>query len=92
MNIVASHPSSDWVFVGQSPERPINPGHIVTHLRDVFSARAARLGALHELSKIGPLLIIAEALRYAPETIEAHRVDSGSTHARYVGAARRQCL
>lgn len=40
----ASHPSSDWVFNGQSPGRPINPSHIATHLRDVFSARAARLG------------------------------------------------
>ncbi|ROP66759.1 Fis family transcriptional regulator [Curtobacterium sp. PhB115] len=88
----ASHPSSDWVFTGQSPGRPINPGHIATHLRDVFSARAARLGALHELSKLGPVPIVAEALGYSPETIEAHRVDSGSTYAQYVGAVRRQRL
>ncbi len=86
----ASHPSSDWVFVGQSPGRPINPNHISTHLRNVFSARAARLGTLHELSKLGPVPIIAEALGYSPATIEAHRVDSGSTYAQYIGAVRRQ--
>ncbi|MFJ5145221.1 Fis family transcriptional regulator [Curtobacterium sp. NPDC088465] len=86
----ASHPSSDWVFVGQAPGRPIDPSHIASHLRDVFSARAARLGTLNELSKLGPVPIIAEALGYSPATIEAHRIDSASTYSQYIGAVRRQ--
>lgn len=45
-----------------------------------------------QLSKLGPVPIVAEALGYSPETIEAHRVDSGSTYAQYVGAVRRQRL
>lgn len=33
-------------------------------LETVFSTRAARLGTLHELTKLGPVPIIADALGY----------------------------
>lgn len=84
----APHPNSGWVFRGQSPGRHLDPGHLRTRLRHVFSTRAARLGTLHELTKLAPVAILAEALGYAPATIERHAVDSATAYARYVGAIR----
>jgi len=54
--------------------------------RHLFSTRAARLGTLHELTKLAPVAIIAEAPRLNPKTIEAHATASGADYARYVGA------
>ncbi|MEI2732229.1 MAG: hypothetical protein V9G08_09575 [Dermatophilaceae bacterium] len=54
-----------------------------THL---FSTKAARLGTLHELTKLAPVAIIAEALGYSPKTIEAHAAKSGAEYARYISA------
>ncbi|MGH3326376.1 MAG: hypothetical protein ACRDPT_01015 [Streptomycetales bacterium] len=61
------------------------------HLRDrfrrrLFGTRAARLGTLHELTKLAPVAIIAEALGYSPKTVESHATTSGADYARYVGA------
>jgi IS30 family transposase len=55
-------------------------------LRGLFSTRAARLGALHELTKLTPVTIIAEALGYHPATIERHAIASATTYAQYVAA------
>ncbi|MFJ5697211.1 hypothetical protein [Arthrobacter sp. NPDC093139] len=44
----------------------------------MFSTRAARLGTLHELTKLAPVAIIAETLGYSLTTIERHAVDSSA--------------
>lgn len=78
-------PNSSWVFRGYSPGQ-----HIQARLKAVFSTRAARLGTLHELTKLGPVPIIADALGYHPSTIERHAIGSASTYAQYIAAARDQ--
>ncbi|WP_413250890.1 Fis family transcriptional regulator [Sinomonas flava] len=88
--LTAAHPNSKWVFRGVSPGRHINPSHLRERLRTVFSARAARLGTLHELTKLAPVPLIAETLGYSPATIERHATDSAAAYAQYVAAARRQ--
>ncbi|WP_415853856.1 Fis family transcriptional regulator [Sinomonas sp. G460-2] len=86
--LTAAHPNSNWVFRGTSPGRHIYPGHLRQRLRTVFSTRAARLGTLHELTKLAPVPIIAETLGYAPATIERHAIDSAAAYAEYVAAVR----
>jgi hypothetical protein len=73
---------------GYSPGRHIDPGHLGTRLRGVFGARAARLGTLHELTRLAPVAILAEALGYSPATIERHAVDPAAAYGRYVAAVR----
>jgi hypothetical protein len=61
------------VFRGYSPGQHINAISLRDRLRQqIFSARAARLGTLHELTKRAPVAIIAEALDHSPATIENH--------------------
>lgn len=76
------------MFRGYSPSRGVDPGHLRGRLKDVFSTRAARLGTLHELTKLAPVAIIAEALGYFPATIERHAVDSATAYAAYIAAVR----
>lgn len=85
-DLTAAHPSSNWVFRGYSPGRHVDASHLRNRLRRVFSTRAARLGTLHELTKLAPVAILAEALGYSPATIERHAVDSATAYTRYVGA------
>ena len=87
--LTAAHPNSNWVFLGTSPGRHINPGHLRQRLRTVFSTRAARLGTLHELTKLAPVPLIAEALGYSPATIERHATDSAAAYAEYIAARQR---
>ena len=54
----------------------------------MFSTRAARLGTLHELTKLAPTAIIAEVLGYALATIERHAVASAATYSQYIAARR----
>jgi hypothetical protein len=84
----ASHPNSNWVFRGYSPGRHIHGSSLRSRLKSVFGTRAARLGTLHELTKLGPVPIIADALGYHPSTIERHAIGSASTYAEYIAAAR----
>lgn len=86
----AAHPSSNWVFRGHSPGRPVAAATLRESLRKVFSVRAARLGTLSELSRLAPVAIIAETLGYSPATIERHAIDSAATYAAYIGAASRE--
>lgn len=88
-NLTASHPNTDWVFRGTSPGQHIHPGHLTTRLSKLFSTRAARLGTLHELTKLAPVAIIAETLGYSPTTIERHATDSAAAYARYIAAISR---
>jgi hypothetical protein len=90
--LTAAHPNSKWVFRGHSPGRHIHPGHLRQRLGTVFSTRAARLGTLHELTKLAPVPIIAETLGYSPATIERHAIDSAAAYAEYVasGTPRRR--
>jgi hypothetical protein len=88
-DLTAAHPHSNWVFRGHSPGQHNDASHLRTRLRHVFSTRAARLGTLHELTKLTPVAILADTLGYSPATIERHAVDSATAYARYV-AARRQ--
>ena len=87
-DLTASHPNSNWVFRGNSPGRHVDPGHLRGRLKDVFSTRAARLGTLHELTKLTPGAIIAEALGYSPATIERHAIDSATAYTQYIAAVR----
>jgi hypothetical protein len=82
----ASHPDSKWVFRGYSPGRHINPQQLRQRLGKQFSAKAARLGTLHELTKLAPVAIVAEALGYAPATIERNAIDSATAYTRYIAA------
>ena len=86
--LTAAHPNTDWVFRGASPGRHIHPGHLTTRLSKLFSTRAARLGTLHELTKLAPVAIIAETLGYSPTTIERHATDSAAAYAQYIAAVR----
>ena len=57
-DLTAAHPDSNWVFRGYSPGRHIDASHLRNRLRHVFSTRAARLGTLHELTKLAPVAIL----------------------------------
>jgi len=87
-DLTAAHPNSNWVFRGYAPGRHVNPAHLRHRLKDIFSTRAARLGTLHELTKLAPVAVIAEALGYRPATIERHAVDSAEAYAEYIAAVR----
>lgn len=89
-DLTAAHPNSNWIFRGYSPGCHVDATHLRNRLRAVFSTRAARLGTLHELTKLAPIAILAEALGYSPATIERHAVDSASAYARYVAAVRQR--
>lgn len=83
----AAHANNRWVFRGQSPGRHITAASLRERLRlRLASTRAARLGTLHELTKLAPVAIVAETLGYSPTTIERHAAASGAEYARYVGA------
>jgi hypothetical protein len=86
--LTAAHPNSKWVFTGHSPGKHINPGYLTQRLTRLFSTRAARLGTLHELTKLAPVAIIADTLGYSPTTIERHATDSAAAYAQYMAAVR----
>jgi hypothetical protein len=87
--LTAAHPHSRWVFTGHSPGKYINPGYLTQRLKRLFNTRAARLGTLHELTKLAPVAIIAETLGYSPTTMERHATSSAATYARYIAAAHK---
>jgi hypothetical protein len=75
-------------FRGYSPGQHIHAVSLRDRLRSrLVSTRAARLGTLHELTKLAPAAIIAEALGYSPATIERHAKASGAESAQCVAAA-----
>ncbi|MET3948771.1 integrase [Arthrobacter sp. UYCu512] len=80
----AAHPNSNWVFRGGSPGKHLQASSLTQRLSTAFSTRAARLGTLHELTKLAPVAIIAEALGYSPATIDRHAIDSSANYAQYV--------
>ncbi|MDF0532628.1 Fis family transcriptional regulator [Tsukamurella sp. 8F] len=84
----AAHPATNWVFRGYVPGQHINPGHLRTRLKSTFGTRAARIGTLHELTKLAPAAILADTLGYSPATIERHAVASAATYAQYVSTYR----
>ena len=54
-NLTAAHPNSPWVFRGYSPGPHIHAMSLRDRLRSrLVSTRAARLGTLHELTKLAP--------------------------------------
>lgn len=85
----AAHPNSNWVFRGGSPGRHLRAASLTERLGTAFSSRAARLGTLHELTKVAPVAIIAEALGYSPITIERHAIDSSANYAQYIESVAR---
>lgn len=89
-DLTAAHPNSNWVFRGYSPGQHIQGSSMRQQLKTIFSTRAARLGTLHELTKLGPVPIIADALGYHPSTIERHAIGSASVYSQYIAAARDQ--
>ena len=74
--------------VAAAPARHVSPGLLRARLKDVVGTRAARLGTLHELTKLAPVAISAEALGYSPATIERHAIDSATAYASYIAAVR----
>ncbi len=55
----AAHPNSNWVFRGGAPGKHLRSSSLTERLSTAFSSRAARLGTLHELTKVAPVAIIA---------------------------------
>ena len=84
----ASHPNSSWVFRGANPGQPIDPAHLRSRLKPIFSILEARLGTLHEITRIAPVAVIAEVLGYRAQTIEQHATASATTYAQYVASKR----
>ncbi|WP_434612043.1 hypothetical protein [Arthrobacter sp. A5] len=84
----AAHPNSPWVFRGMKPGQHVDPAHLRQRLKPVFSTLAARMGTLHELTRIAPVAIIADVLGYNPQTIEQHSHSSASSYAQYVASNR----
>ncbi|MGX6509586.1 Fis family transcriptional regulator [Rhodococcus sp. SJ-2] len=82
----AAHPHSNWVFRGYTPGRHLDSATARDRLRRTFSARAARLGTLEQLSRLAPVAIIAETLGYHPATIERHAAASSAGYAEYIAA------
>ncbi|WP_260842285.1 Fis family transcriptional regulator [Paenarthrobacter nicotinovorans] len=82
----AAHPNSNWVFRGGAPGRHLRASTLTQRLSAAFSSRAARLGTLHELTKIAPVAIIAEALGYAPATIDRHALASSANYIEYISS------
>jgi hypothetical protein len=82
----AAHPNSNWVFRGASPGKHVQASSLTQRLSAAFSTRAARLGTLHELTKLAPVAIIAEALGYSPATIDRHAINSSANYAQYVAS------
>ena len=60
----AAQPNSNWVFPGFGPGRHINAASLRERLHRLFSPQAARLGTLHEMTKLAPIAIVADALGY----------------------------
>jgi hypothetical protein len=85
-DLTAAHPDSAWVFRGSSPGQHLLASSLRNRLRSTFSTRAARLGTLHELTKLAPVAIIADTLGYSPATIERHAIASAATYAHYIAA------
>ncbi|WP_248761087.1 tyrosine-type recombinase/integrase [Pseudarthrobacter sp. SSS035] len=86
----AAHPNSNWVFRGGAPGRHLRASTLTQRLSTLFSSRAARLGTLHELTKLAPVAIIAEALGYAPATIDRHALASSANYMEYMSALSSQ--
>lgn len=82
----AGHPNSNWVFPGYSPGRHLEPGYIADRPRTTICVRAARLGTLHELTKLAPTAIVAEVLGYSPATIELYARGSAANYTTYIKA------
>jgi len=87
----AAHPQSNWVFRGGSPGKHLQASTLTNRLSTAFSTRAARLGTLHELTKLAPVAIIAEALGYSPATIDRHALASSANYMEYISALRTSC-
>jgi hypothetical protein len=62
----AAHPNSSWVFRGGSPGRHLLASTLTHRLSAAFSSRAARLGTLHELSKLAPVAHPRRSSRLLP--------------------------
>lgn len=86
----AAHPHTNWVFRGYSPGQHVQAAALRSRLKSAFSTRAARLGTLHELTKLAPVAIIADTLGYRPSTIERHAIGSAATYAQYIAASQDQ--
>lgn len=75
------------MFRGYSPGSLIQGSSLRSRLKDVFSTRAARLGTLHESTKLRPVSIIADALGYHPSH---HRVPRQRLCQRVLAVHRRK--
>ncbi|WP_290514354.1 hypothetical protein [Aeromicrobium sp.] len=84
----AAHPNSSWVFRGAKPGRHIDPAHLRARLKPTFPTLEARLGTLHELTRLAPVAVIAEVLNYSPQTIEKHANASATAYSQYVANRR----
>lgn len=84
----AAHATNRWIFPGHSPGRHLTASHLRNRIKTLIATRAARLGALHELTKLSPVPILAEVLGYSPATIERHATASAATYAQYIAARR----
>jgi hypothetical protein len=84
--LTAAHPATAWIFRGLSPGQHVSAAYLRHRIKEIIAVRSARLGTLHELTKLAPTAIIADVLGYSPQTIERHAAASASTYAQYVAA------
>jgi hypothetical protein len=80
----AAHPNTRWVFRSQRPGAHISAMHLRQQLMPLFSALAARLGTIAELSRETPVAILAEALGYNVATLERHAAAANADYGRYI--------
>jgi hypothetical protein len=57
-------------------------------MADLPNPAQAINNTLHELTKLAPVAIIAEAIGYSPATIERHAVDYATAYAACIAAVR----
>ena len=80
----AAHPNTRWVFRSPRPGAHISAMHLRQQLTPLFSALAARLGTIAELSRETPVAILAEALGYNVATLERHAAAANADYGRYI--------
>jgi hypothetical protein len=76
--LTAAHPATAWIFRGGSPGQHLAAAHLRNRIKTIIAVRSARLGTLHELTRLAPIAVVADVLGYSDKTIERHAIASAS--------------
>jgi len=81
---VGSPPSTDWLFPGHLPGRPINSSHLADRLRHLgIHAQPGRRSALTHLAAHLPAAVLADLLHIAPTTAVRWMRETGTDWNQY---------